>query len=143
MCGVLIVFLFVVCVFTTIDFPGATQSFAFGINASGQIVGQYDIGAIRHGYLRNTDGTFTTIDFPGASYSEATAITDAGQILGSYKFSTSLWVDGFVRDGGNFSKVNFPLSQHTEPLGINGSGQIVGHYSIGGVFHGFLLTPGL
>ncbi len=50
--------------FTTIDFPGALSSRAFGINAPGEIVGLYrDATDKEHGFLLNR-GSFSTIEFP-------------------------------------------------------------------------------
>src|SRR5712692_426402 len=40
--------------FTTIDFPGAAQTFCLAINARGQMVGGYlDAGGNQHGFLLN------------------------------------------------------------------------------------------
>src|SRR5215472_7204635 len=51
--------------FTTIDFPGATQTIANGLNDHGDIVGRYlDSNGVFHGYLLS-GGTFTTLDPPG------------------------------------------------------------------------------
>ena len=41
--------------------PGSSATFALGINARGEIVGQFFDGAT-HGFLRNRDGRFTRID---------------------------------------------------------------------------------
>ena len=50
--GVFHAFLLSNAVFTTIDFPGATFSFAFGLNDTGSIVGRYDdAGGAIHGFL--------------------------------------------------------------------------------------------
>ena len=38
-------------IFTTIDVPGSTGTAAFGINASGQIVGSYSSAGVLHGFL--------------------------------------------------------------------------------------------
>ena len=52
-------------VFTTIDVPGSTFTIAYGINASGEIVGQYrDAGGVTHGFLLS-GGVYTTLDVPG------------------------------------------------------------------------------
>jgi hypothetical protein len=49
--------------FTTIDVPGAVQTFPYGINATGQIVGDYkDAGGISHGFLLDVNGSYTTLD---------------------------------------------------------------------------------
>ncbi len=82
--------------FTTIDFPGALGTYAFGINKSGQVVGMalyVSPTFFVHGFLFS-GGTFTIIDPPGAvqiPYQDTTAamgINDSGQIVGFYKDST-------------------------------------------------------
>ena len=71
-------------IFTTIDFPGATQTDAHGINPRGDIVGRYDSAdGVTHGYLLSR-GKFTSIDFPGANFTVAFGITPRGNIVGRY-----------------------------------------------------------
>jgi hypothetical protein len=41
--------------FTTIDFPGATFNSAIEINSRGDIVGQYTIAGVTHGFLLSGD----------------------------------------------------------------------------------------
>src|SRR5215471_13889150 len=59
-------------VLTTLDFPGASDTYAFGINASGTVVGYWDVldanGNLLavHGYTWK-GGSFTQFDFPGAT----------------------------------------------------------------------------
>ncbi|HYM91868.1 MAG TPA: hypothetical protein VEW91_09580 [bacterium] len=66
--------------FTTIDAPGATRTWASGINDAGQIVGSFN----NHGYLRTSWGAFTTFDVPGATDTGAEGINNAGQIVGTF-----------------------------------------------------------
>src|SRR5215831_16166775 len=63
--------------FTTIDPPGSTFTFPFGINPEGDIVGNYVAGGHNHGFLLH-DGTYTTIDFPGATATLARRIDPQG-----------------------------------------------------------------
>ena len=78
----------------TIDAPGAGTSpgqgtSAFGINPSGAITGfARDASDVRHGFLRDRDGTFTTFDAPGAGTgshqgTRAYSINPAGAITGN------------------------------------------------------------
>jgi hypothetical protein len=39
--------------FTSIDFPGATLTRAFGINTNGDIVGTYVAGGVQHAFVRS------------------------------------------------------------------------------------------
>jgi hypothetical protein len=42
--------------FTSIDFPGATLTRAFGINTNGDIVGTYVAGGVQHAFVRSAQG---------------------------------------------------------------------------------------
>jgi uncharacterized membrane protein len=72
--------------FTTFDVPGATNTYVYGINSAGQIVGTFLVGRFPdtlHGFL--TDGaTFITMDVPGARFTEAHGINLAGEIVGTF-----------------------------------------------------------
>jgi len=70
--------------FTSIDFPGASLTQAWGINPRGEIVGAYDdADGVRHGFLLSGD-EFTSFDFPGASFTVAFGINSRGDIVGWY-----------------------------------------------------------
>jgi probable HAF family extracellular repeat protein len=137
-------------VFSTIDNPnaGAQGSDAFGINASGQIVGAYtDASGSDHGYLQS-GGQYTTLDDPNASTApglgtSAYAINASGQIVGGYLDASGL-EHGFLLSGGQYTTLDDPAGTGgTEADGINASGQIVGSYTdASGVAHGFLLSGG-
>jgi uncharacterized membrane protein len=70
---------------SALDVPGATGTYAWGINNSGQIVGGYSAGGRGHGFLLDVDGSYTTLDVPGATSTDAYGINDAGQIVGSWE----------------------------------------------------------
>ncbi len=64
--------------FTTIEFPGATLTNAFGINTRGDIVGNYvNADKSEHGFLLS-GGQYSTIDFPGDTTTEPLRLTLAG-----------------------------------------------------------------
>src|SRR5215468_1936801 len=96
--------------FTTIDVPGAADTGASGINARGDIVGDYNRD--QHGYLLSK-GHFTTIDVPGASATAAFAITAAGDIVGDYSTTVgpcaaqpSAGCHGFLLSKGTFTTID-------------------------------------
>src|SRR5215471_3735852 len=82
--------------FTTIDVPGALSTSVFGINDSGQIVGDFWDGLNGHGFLLDTSGSITTIDVPGAWATRASGINDNGQIVGTFYDATG--THGFLLD---------------------------------------------
>jgi probable HAF family extracellular repeat protein len=125
--------------FTTLDVPGASQTFGRGINDTGQVVGQFFNGA-SHGF-RLSQGTFTPIDFPGATVTVAHGINKAGQMVGIFNSGTQ---HGFLRDGnGAFSVIDVPNATFNEARGINTAGQIAGWFQdAAGKTHGYLFSGG-
>src|SRR5437660_10187543 len=92
--------------YTTLDDPSANNNTqAFGINASGQIVGQYiDASNHTHGFLYS-NGTYTTLDDPSASATSLTVafgINDLSQIVG-----------GYTNAHGNHFFLNITRNSHT------------------------------
>jgi probable HAF family extracellular repeat protein len=73
--------------FTSFDFPSAAQTYAVGINDSGQIVGSFLLDPGRwHGFLRDTDGSLTSFDvpLPGSTDTQLFGINNGGQIVGLF-----------------------------------------------------------
>ena len=74
--------------FTTIDFPGSSQTKAFALNDAGAVVGAYMLNGVQHGFLLtgspSSAANFQTIDFPGSTGTRAIGINNAGQIVGDY-----------------------------------------------------------
>jgi uncharacterized membrane protein len=136
--------------FTTIDFPEASSTQAFGINSHGDIVGSYHLAlGVTHGYLLS-GGVFTTIDVPGAYGTAARGINSRGDIVGGYSDVAGV-VHGFLVSGGVLTTIDVPGTDGSSAcnavpgnnlLGINLHGDIVGNYSHLGVEHGFLLSRG-
>ena len=125
---------------TTIDFPGAASTQAWGINRRGDIVGLYvSVDNAQHGFLLSGD-KFTAIDFPGASLTNVFGINPQGDIVGTYATATNPTVThGFVLSGGRFTTIDFPDATYTGPAGITSRGDVQGLYTLAGVNHGFLL----
>ena len=102
------------------------------INNAGQIVGSYDRSdGVRHGFLRQANGSFVTIDPAGSILTVAIGISDLGVIAGEWEEASGRF-HGFTRSpGGTFSTVDFPGAVDTFLTGINDSGTIVGGYDLG------------
>jgi len=110
-------------------FPGG--SIAYGINKTGQIVGQASTNSSTHAFLYS-NGQMTDINpFPGYE-SRADSINDSGQIIGSSSNNNSgtwLYSNGTVTT----------LSQTNSGIFINSNGQIVGQNTSN---HGALYSKG-
>ena len=105
---------------TTIDFPGASFTSAQGINPRGDIVGNYRIAGVLHGYRLSRGGEFRSIDFPDASSSFAREINPRGDIVGAY-VSAGVF-HGYLLSGGEFASIDFPGASSSLAQGINPRG---------------------
>jgi uncharacterized membrane protein len=128
-------------VFTTIDVPGAAETWAArGINARGDIVGNFDEpGYIaRHGYLLS-NGQFTQIDYPGSSQTVVERINNANDITGTWLDALGN-VSGFVRKDGTFHNVSIPggTAENVRAAQDNGRVLVGSVYFDDGGGHGFI-----
>ena len=117
--------------------PGAFDTLVYGINNTGQIVGEYYTGIdVRaHGFLY-ANGVFTTIDAGFNTY--AYGINDAGQIVGSVTGYDDNYEYGFLYANGKLTLINAPGGSYVVK-GINNATQIVGNSGRGG----FLFSNGV
>jgi len=118
--------------FTTVDYPGATDTRLFGINAHNEAVGAYlDAAGNPHGF-RLKAGAFTSVEPVGAVLSQARAINDAGTITGWFQEESGS-MHGFVFENNAFTVFDVPGAAHSQGLGINNGGDIVGAYDTGDI----------
>ena len=131
---------------TIVEAPGASETYADFINASGRMVGSYiDADGIYHPYMRSAEGRFISLDFPQAAQFEyffMHGINDVGTLV-----SRSKRIDGVPRTHvgslqHGLRPLQFPGSVSTEGWNINQDGSVVGHYdSPDGRRHGFIARP--
>jgi len=122
--------------FTQIVYPGAAGTYVYGVNSSGQAVGNAVMGTSAQAFLYQ-DGAFQLIQYPGAASTAANGINDAGIIVGSYTLPGSTISYGFIYHGGVFSPFDQPDCKGTIPQGVNNYGAIVGEDCSGA----FIATP--
>jgi probable HAF family extracellular repeat protein len=140
--------------YTTIDPPGAFNTYVTGINNKSQIVGNYTeaSGGFPHGFIFS-HGTYTILNFPGAVVTNPYSINDLGEVVGFYEDGVAGPGPGgaggqitsqyaFVYSAGTYTVIAPPGSLSPQAFGINNKGQIVGSYddSVGNQ-HAFLATP--
>ena len=132
-------------VVTILDFPGASDTFAFGINDSGTVAGYWDLldagGNLLayHGFVWN-NGAFAQVDFPGSGDTAVVGINARGDLVGAWDSGvTSPIGHGFVCSKRNCFSFDVPGATVTQADDINAHGQVVGTYiDTGGAQHAFL-----
>jgi len=126
--------------FGTIDFPGASDSAAYGINDHGQFAGGHgpDLEQTfsNTGFFLSHDA-FQNISFPGAIQTAAASVNNSSEIAGFY--DDSVTEHGFQLLKGVYTTIDFPGADLTQVQGVNDSGEITGLYYKSGdvVGHGF------
>jgi hypothetical protein len=139
-------------VFTTIDFPGANGTQAYGINAAGDIVGTFQApipNAKNQGFVLKR-GVFAAINFPGdgTDYSNATGIGPAGDIVGVYGLKSGPPGNGhgfLLTTTGRWTTVDYPGDQlMSGPSRLLPDGGMVGCFHYGNPatsMHGYVRAP--
>ncbi|SEK61625.1 PEP-CTERM sorting domain-containing protein [Nitrosovibrio tenuis] len=105
---------------------GGSYSHAFGINNSGQVVGDSELPDFRtqHGAVWN--GTIATgLAGPAGYHSEALAINDAGEVAGA-TFSASAPRHATLWNGTTPTELSTLGGQTSQAYAINSAGQVAG-----------------
>jgi probable HAF family extracellular repeat protein len=127
--------------------PGGIYSAARGINDSGQVVGQSNLGQELHAFLYSNGHMQDLGTLPGGDFSEANGINDSGQVVG-HAITPSGEAHAFLYSNGQMQDLNSLIPAGSGWIvegdwgGINTSGQIVGTGVINGEVRAFLATPG-
>src|SRR5262249_16984001 len=135
--------------FSSFDYPGATATAPYAINANGDVVGFYvDSAGKQHGFLLS-GGSFTSIDYAGAIATSGMGINDQGDIVGTHvdvPGQPGGGVHGWVLRQGVFTAVDYPGHLNTITQRITNGGQILGCYhdtDSMGTMHGMILSDGV
>ncbi|MGA7077321.1 MAG: hypothetical protein WBQ43_01990 [Terriglobales bacterium] len=130
--------------YKSVAFPKVHEQSAFGVNDSGQMVGEYlDASGVYHGWELSA-GKFTTIDVPfaGATGTGTNGINDSGEIAGGWNGS-GISQHGFTLIGGTYTSFDYPGAIETYAWSLNNNGDIVGYWvDTSGELHGFVLSGG-
>jgi len=106
-----------------LDFPGAKETFASGINDNGTIVGTYRVGLFpneqRHGFIYH-NGEWSTLDYPSSTrQTQLTGISNAGLIVGT-TIHGNIFKGSFLYKNGVFKVIpNLSSIVPTEVTGIS------------------------
>jgi uncharacterized membrane protein len=131
---------------TTLDFPGASETWTAGLNDSGTVAGFWNLydpdgNFLYEGGFLWKDGVFTDVTFPGAGDTGVIGINARGDFVGTWDsgiYATT--VSAFVFSKGQFTSFDapFPGVWYTQANDINSTGKIVGKYHDGITQRGFL-----
>ncbi len=128
--------------YTSITYPGATSTWAYGVNDAGTVVGYYEDSKYAYHGFSFSNGTYSAIDYPGAYYTWAYGINNDGMIVGQYVDMKSKY-HGFTLSNGTYTTLDHPDSTITRHYGISNAGGIVGQYNISsGDGHDYYLSGG-
>jgi probable HAF family extracellular repeat protein len=112
--------------YTTLDYPGSSETIITGINDKGEMVGYADFRIP----FALTHGVFTRLpNGPGASSTFPFGVNSFGQIVGSYTPS-SFKTNGYLYRNGLYITVNAPSAYATYVAGVNNFSQSVGYYRL-------------
>ena len=129
---------------------GGRNSYAYGINDSGQVVGYSDTATnyVAHAFIYS-DGVMQDIDTMGNIYSQARGVNASGQVVGAFGVhSGPVQTHAFVYSGGEMQDLNTLIMASSsgwilvQANAINDAGEIVGYgTNPDGKQHAFKLKP--
>lgn len=129
--------------YTSIDYPGASLTYVFGLNDAGYVSGTYRDGTgLLKGFIY-FGGNYASIVYPSATETYIGGINNANTLVG-WKIEGGK-VGGFVSTAGRFRsvQVSFANAANTRPRAINDGGVVVGTYTAPDCLVGcsFIATP--
>lgn len=117
---------------------GSTFSYAYGINNSGQIVGNADTA----GAFIYSNGNMQALGTLGGLVSKAYGINDSGQVVGVSATSDNS-THAFLYSNGSMQDLGTLGGTYSEATAINNSGQVVGNSATSdNSTHAFLYSNG-
>jgi len=124
-----------------VNYPNATHTWLYGINAAGVVVGNFNKGTTTKGF--KLDGSkYTVIQYSGALLTTPEAINDNGLVVGSY--SDGSLYHGFVWQSGSFTTVDAANARFGTVLtDVNKSGVVVGNRLSADRAFGFIYKNGV
>lgn len=130
--------------YSFIGYLGASATFLYGINNSGEIAGQYvDAAGLYHGFV-DINGSTTNIDCVNLNAAQTLpwGINNAGEVVGSY-IDQRGGTHGFLYQAGFCTNLDYSQAVSTTAVGINDDDQISGYFTDSlGAYHGFLYQAG-
>lgn len=108
-----------------------TESWAVGINNSGQVVGEYILGSAAHAFLYSGGGMIDLGTLPGGSNTYAVGISESGQVAGWGDTATSTGDAFLYSEGSMLDLSTLPGGSAGIATGVSNSGEVVGSFGVG------------
>jgi len=115
--------------YTQIAVPGAADTYVYGINKSGTIVGSYEAANGEYtAAFTYAGGKYTTFREPGMGTTVYSGINDFGTIVGGYQYQGGPYpYVGFILKNGQMTTLMHPGVTATLPQSINNAGEVIGY----------------
>jgi hypothetical protein len=114
--------------FKRLNPPGATYSFAFGLNNRGIVVGSFaNASGVYKGFAYES-GKYETIVFPGSvAFTQASGVNDSNTVVGDYVGKDQLTHGYLLSPDKKFSRYDVSKDVSTYIFAINNAGNFVGY----------------
>jgi len=112
------------CTYTTFLYPGASNTYATGINDYNTVVGYASLNGKQIGFIRWANGGFTKVDI-GSIRTELFGRNNIGVSVGAYTDANG-GGHAFLLTNNGYQKIDYPGAFSTELFGINNYNSSVG-----------------
>jgi probable HAF family extracellular repeat protein len=123
---------------------GGQQSYTYGVNILGQVVGwaNYSPTVGNEDAFLYSHGTMTNLGTLGGTYSDAYGINASGQIVGTAGLATGSGHAFLCSGSGPLYDLTPSISGGTVAVSVNGGGQAVGYIASSGLQYSALFSGG-
>jgi probable HAF family extracellular repeat protein len=134
-------------VLQTLGTLGGTNSYGYGINASGHVVGVSDTSdGSQHGFMTGMNGELIDIGpVNGGSSSSANAINGVGAVTGYAEIDAAGDYRAYIYASGNMDILGTLGGNYAQGYAINDAGMVAGYSFLAGdvISHAFLYASGI
>ncbi|WP_180541831.1 hypothetical protein [Nevskia soli] len=119
--------------FKHLEYPGAVQTYAQGINAGGEVVGYYvGTSGLANGFVYQ-GGTYTGVDITDSSSTWLYGVNKSGETVGALHrtIGSAAVTVGFTELDGTPTEFIVILARATVGQAINSAGSVVGYAELG------------